>query len=82
MKVSDLTCQGCTCAGCGSAVPALNAAIDAWAPSKSTPASPIIVVDQYTGFNADTHTRDGVHPNDAGSQNMANQWAAALEPLF
>lgn len=83
MHVTTATCSNCSCAGCPTAVPALNAAIATWAPTKSTAASPIIVVDQYTGFDAVADTRDGVHPNDTtGSTKMATKWFAALMPLF
>lgn len=82
MHVTSTTCAGCTCSACTASISALNAAVDAWASGKSTAASPIFVVDQFTGFDADADTRDGVHPNDSGSQKMATKWAAALEPLF
>ncbi|MGC4089264.1 MAG: SGNH/GDSL hydrolase family protein [Polyangiaceae bacterium] len=82
MNVTSTTCTGCTCASCGTGITSLNSAIDTWAPTKSTSASPIIVVDQYTGFDATADTRDGVHPNDSGSQKMATKWQAALDPLF
>ena len=62
----------------------LNAAIPAWAASLTTAASPITVVDQWTGFDdphelwfvagAATDTYDGVHPNDAGNVKIANRW--------
>ena len=41
-------------------------------------ASPITVVDQWTGWNAATDTSDGVHPNDAGIVKLANRWYPAL----
>ena len=83
MNVTATTCSGCSCAGCPTAVPALNAQIATWAPTKSTAQSPIVVVDQYTGFDAVADTRDGVHPNNTtGSQKMAAKWYAALAPLF
>jgi hypothetical protein len=82
MNVTAATCSGCSCVTCSTAIPALNAKIVSWAPTKSTAASPIIVVDQYTGFDAVADTRDGVHPNDSGSMKMATNWAAALAPLF
>jgi len=82
MNVTDSTCGGCSCSGCSTAIPALNTAIDAWAATKTTTKSPVAVVDQFTGFDANADTKDGVHPNDAGSQKMAAQWGAALEPLF
>jgi lysophospholipase L1-like esterase len=78
MNVTSATCAGCSCAGCSTAVPALNAAITSFAAGKSTAASPVLVVDQYTGFSATADTRDGVHPNTSGSQKMASNWYQAL----
>ncbi|KAJ4332746.1 hypothetical protein N0V95_009582 [Ascochyta clinopodiicola] len=66
------------CADCGSRVVALDSKIDAWAKSKSTSASPITVVDAWTGFNTASMTVDGVHPNDAGAKGLANSW---FQPL-
>jgi lysophospholipase L1-like esterase len=62
------------CAECGARAVALNAAIPAWAAGLSTAASPITVVDQWTGFDTATDTYDGVHPNDAGNVKIANRW--------
>lgn len=60
-----------------------NATIPDWAKKTSTPMSPVIVVDQWTGYDAIADNRDGVHPNDTtGSVKMATKWAQALEPLF
>jgi len=78
MNVTGATCSGCSCASCSTAIPALNAAIVTFAAGKTTAQSPVIVVDQYTGFDATSDTRDGVHPNTAGSQKMASKWYAAL----
>jgi lysophospholipase L1-like esterase len=66
------------CAECAQRVVNLNAAIPGWASSKSTTESPVVVVDQWTGFNTATDTGDGVHPNDAGNQKMSNRWYPAL----
>jgi lysophospholipase L1-like esterase len=67
-----------TCPECGQRVVALNAAIPAWAAAKSTAASPITVVDQWTGFDTATDTGDGVHPNDSGNRKIADRWYPAL----
>lgn len=67
-----------TCTTCAAGVVALNNAIPAWAASKSTSASPITVVDCFTGFNTATDTGDGVHPNDSGNVKLANCW---FDPL-
>jgi lysophospholipase L1-like esterase len=56
----------------------LNAAIPAWASSLTTVASPITVVDQWTGFNASTMTVDGTHPNATGASHMAAAWMPAI----
>ena len=84
MDVTASTCAGCSCAGCPTAIPSLNAMITTWAAGKSTASSPVIPVDQYTGFNAPagTDTSDGVHPNRSGSAKIAARWLSALQPLF
>ncbi|MDG4802445.1 cellulose binding domain-containing protein [Micromonospora sp. WMMD980] len=67
-----------SCPECGQRTVALNSAVDGWAAAKSTAASPIVVVDQWTGFDTATDTYDGVHPNAAGDQKMADRWYPAL----
>ncbi|WP_410810768.1 cellulose binding domain-containing protein [Micromonospora sp. 067-2] len=67
-----------TCSQCGQRVVALNAAIGGWAAGKSTPQSPIVVVDQWTGFSTAADTYDGVHLNAAGDQKMSDRWYPAL----
>jgi lysophospholipase L1-like esterase len=72
------------CADCEARVEALNAQIPTWASAKSTAASPIYVVDQHSVFVASSYqpssmyTADGVHPNAAGGQLMADLWYTAL----
>jgi lysophospholipase L1-like esterase len=63
-----------TCPECAARVVNLNAAIPAWAASLTTAASPITVVDQWTGFTTATDTYDGVHPSDSGNVKIANRW--------
>ncbi|WP_437666953.1 RICIN domain-containing protein [Sorangium sp. So ce1182] len=71
------------CSDCGARVQALNSAIPGWASGKATSASPVVVVDQWTGFNTDADTYDGVHPNSGtGSQKLATRWYDALVPYF
>src|ERR1041384_1975165 len=70
------------CIACAQRVVAFNAAIPAWAAGKSTPQSPITVVDQWTGFNTATDTGDGVHPNDAGNQKISDRWFPALSMVL
>jgi hypothetical protein len=57
---------------------ALNAAIPSWAAGKTTAQSPIVVVDQWTGFSTAADTADGVHPNDSGIRKIADRWFPAL----
>ncbi|KAK3293683.1 SGNH hydrolase-type esterase domain-containing protein [Chaetomium fimeti] len=66
------------CVECGDRVVAFNEAIPAWAASKNSTGSPITVVDCWTGFDTATDTGDGVHPNNAGNEKLANCW---YEPL-
>ncbi|GHA74509.1 GDSL-type esterase/lipase family protein [Pontibacter akesuensis] len=60
----------------------LNALIPALVNDLNTTRSPVVLVDQFTGFNptmgVDTH--DGVHPNTSGELKMASKWFAAIEP--
>ncbi|HWN05559.1 MAG TPA: SGNH/GDSL hydrolase family protein [Steroidobacteraceae bacterium] len=62
------------------AVMALNDEIASLAPEKSTPASPVIVVDQYSGYSTFTHNYDEIHPNDAGDARLAQRFFEALLP--
>jgi len=68
-----------SCAECPGRTTALNAAIPAWAAGLTTAASPITVVDQWTGWVPATDTGDGVHPNDAGTAKMADRWYPAVK---
>ncbi|KOV90057.1 cellulase family glycosylhydrolase [Nocardia sp. NRRL S-836] len=67
------------CSACGQRVVELNNAIPAWARANSTAASPITVVDQWTGFSTATDTTDGVHPNSTtGIQKIEARWYPAV----
>ncbi|HEY2672013.1 MAG TPA: cellulose binding domain-containing protein [Rugosimonospora sp.] len=70
------------CAECAARVVAFDSQIPAWANAKSTAASPVIVVDQWTGFDDSTDTIDGVHPNDSGNLKMSNRWYPPLAALL
>ncbi|MFE7986420.1 cellulose binding domain-containing protein [Streptomyces cellulosae] len=67
-----------TCAECAQRVVDLNARIPAWAAGARTDRSPVVVVDQWTGFDTVTDTYDGVHPNAAGDEKIAARWFPAL----
>jgi lysophospholipase L1-like esterase len=66
------------CSYCAQGFVNLDAAIPAWAASLTTAQSPIVVVNQWTGFNDATDTVDGVHPNNSGNQKIASKWYPAL----
>jgi lysophospholipase L1-like esterase len=66
------------CSTCPADIVEFNNALPAWAAGLTTAQSPITLVDQWTGFNADTDTVDGVHPTNAGFQKMANRWYPAV----
>lgn len=70
--------SGRSCATCGQGVRDLNAAIPAWAAANTTAESPVTVVDQWTGFDTDEDTYDGVHPSASGDRKIADRWFAAL----
>jgi acyl-CoA thioesterase I len=61
----------------------LNTAIAQVASSMDRPHSPVVLVDQHTGYDLATDMQpDGLHPNVAGEVKMAGVWAAALGPLL
>ncbi|KAG4410954.1 hypothetical protein IFR04_015915 [Cadophora malorum] len=75
-QITPMSPSGCTT--CAQGVIDLNAAIPAWAAGISTTASPVSIVDVWTGFSTSLDTGDGVHPNDAGNVVLANDW---FQPL-
>jgi lysophospholipase L1-like esterase len=66
------------CAECPQRVIDFDNTIQGWANGKTTGQSPIIVVDQWTGFNTATDTTDGVHPNNNGNQKISDRWFPQL----
>jgi hypothetical protein len=61
----------------------LNEAIPDWAAQNSTDASPVVVVDQFTGYEISTDNQsDGVHPNPTGSEKIAQHWFDAISTLL
>ncbi|MBX2865299.1 MAG: hypothetical protein KTR27_17250, partial [Leptolyngbyaceae cyanobacterium MAG.088] len=41
--------------------------------------SPVILVDQNTGFDASQDTYDGIHPDESGEAKVAQQWFVAID---
>lgn len=63
-------------------IPELNAGLARLAVRLHTPAQPVLLVDQTTGFDWHTDTiADFVHPNAAGAAKMAQRWFEALQSL-
>ncbi|MCP5095663.1 MAG: hypothetical protein GY943_08940 [Chloroflexi bacterium] len=55
-----------------------NAELPALIAEQTTAVSPIILVDHFTGFDANTDTHDCVHPNVSGEGKMAQNWYDAI----
>jgi|GEM_PF-1359364 len=63
-------------------IKALNDAIPGLVTRKHTTQSPILLVDQATGFYPSSDTFDGVHPNASGENKMAARWYDALTRIL
>jgi lysophospholipase L1-like esterase len=59
-------------------IPKFNAEVAALAAEKNTEHSPVAAVDQWTGFDTDLDTFDGIHPNEAGARKIAERWYHVL----
>jgi lysophospholipase L1-like esterase len=59
----------------------LNPEIAALAARMSRDGSPVLAVDQFTGFDVETDTYDGVHPDLSGEVKMAQRFLSAFEKL-
>jgi lysophospholipase L1-like esterase len=55
-----------------------NAGLPELADEFNTPEAPLILVDQFSGFDPVADTYDGVHPNGSGASKMATRWYQAL----
>ena len=69
------------CPDCIGNVESLNAEIPTWAEGLTSDDSPIYVVDHYTGFDVESMTRDGVHPNIDGANFMMEKWYEAMQAV-
>ncbi|MGB1251738.1 MAG: SH3 domain-containing protein [Candidatus Promineifilaceae bacterium] len=59
-------------------ISALNVAINRISYTMNTGNSQVLIVDQYSGFDADRLTYDGIHPNIQGAEKIANNFYSAL----
>ncbi len=65
------------------AIPGFNSAVAGFVTSKNTIASPVSLVDQFTGFDPRGLLQgDGIHPNQYGEQLMADRYYRALQPIL
>ncbi|MGY2134957.1 SGNH/GDSL hydrolase family protein [Hymenobacter sp. HD11105] len=62
-------------------ITALNALLPALAQAKTSAQSPVVIVDQHTGFSreAGVDLHDGLHPNARGEEKLAARWYQALQ---
>ena len=63
-------------------IPTLNAEIPSIAVDLQDENSPIIIVDQFSGFDPTTDTFDGVHTNSLGEEKMAQKWFDAIHSVL
>ena len=60
----------------------LNTALSKMVSRKNRGGSKIVIVDQYTGFDAATDTFDGIHPNEVGEEKIAENWFVAIDDFL
>lgn len=63
-------------------VEGINAGLLSLASNLDHPQSRIILVDQNSGWIIGDHTYDGVHPNPAGEERMAQRWFNAFDDFY
>jgi lysophospholipase L1-like esterase len=59
-----------------------NEQLESLAESICTEESPVILVNHFDGFDSQSDTYDGVHPNEWGADKMADKWYEALDSLL
>lgn len=60
----------------------LNQQIPILAAEKDQENSPVIVVDQFSGFSLSEDTYDSIHPNSDGENKIADRWLESFSELF
>ena len=63
-------------------IESLNREIPRVAQAMHAARSPVIIVDQYSGFDPEVDTYDGVHPNESGEGKIARRWFDAIMELL
>lgn len=60
----------------------LNQRIPEVVSRKNTPTSPVLLADQFSGYNSDKDNFDGTHPGTSGSIKMASIWVNKIYDLL
>ncbi len=63
-------------------VTSLNASLPAWVNGESTVTSPIVLVDQHSGWDANAFQHDAYHPNEIGAKRMADRFFPVVQAFF
>jgi hypothetical protein len=63
----------------GQAVNSLNETIASLSKALDTAESPVLLVDQFSGFDGQADLYDMVHPNASGEEKMAARWFEAIQ---
>lgn len=58
--------------------PILNNSLTSLVSELNTVNSPVLLVDQHSGFDVNADTFDRIHPNNSGEKKMANRWYDAI----
>lgn len=45
----------------------------------STETSDVVLVDHWTWFDPETHSLDGIHPNESGEEEMGSRWVKSVQ---
>jgi lysophospholipase L1-like esterase len=61
-------------------IQALDEQIPGLVSAKDTQQSRVLLVDQYSGFDPQADSADGLHPTESGEKKMADRWFDALAP--
>ncbi len=69
-------------AGDTAAVNSLNETIVRFAKTAGTVDSPVMLVDQFAGFDGEADLYDMVHPNADGEEKMARKWFEAIQSVL
>jgi hypothetical protein len=59
-----------------------NIRINTIAKEMDTMDSPVFVVDQYGGFDAELDSYDKLHPNERGEEKMASKWFQSMQEIL